>query len=137
MYWKFSEKCKAMQICAFTVKSFWNGCRLVAMGGRVTSAIACNGNSSYGTLNGVGVTYCYCTFLFFFLFLLFFFHLILSRSFMEIHWTKVDGTLLYWGPLGEELQAPWNGSRWLPLPWKRNKCEKFQFFVLVNCLDML
>ena len=41
----------------------------MAIGGRVTSAIACNGNSSYGTLNGVGVTYCYSTFLFFLLLL--------------------------------------------------------------------
>ena len=27
-------------------------------------------------------------------------------------------------------------SRWLPLPWKQNKCEKIQLLVLVNCLDL-
>mgnify|MGYP006924553321 CR=1 FL=1 len=47
LYWKFTERYIAIHRSAFTVKLFWNGCRLVAMGGRVTSAIACNGNSSY------------------------------------------------------------------------------------------
>ena len=65
-------------------------------------------------------------------FFLFFFHLILSRRFLEIQWTKVDGTLLYRGPLGEELQAPWNGSRWLPFPWKLQKCEKFSKFKILH-----
>ena len=94
MYWKFTERCTAIHICAFTVQQFWNGCRLVAMVGRVTSAIACNGKSSYGTLNGVGVTSCYCSFLFFLLFLFLFFHTFLSKLFLRITWTKLGGTML-------------------------------------------
>ena len=66
---------------------FWNGCHLVAMGGRVTSAIACNGKSSYGTLNGVGVTYCYSTFLFFLIiFLATNFVQVISRNPMDQCW---------------------------------------------------
>ena len=51
----------------------------------------------YGTLNGVGVTYCYCSFLFFLLLLLLllflFFHTFLSILFLGIGLNNIDGTI--------------------------------------------
>ena len=88
MYWKFTERCTAMHICAFTVKQFWNGCRLVAIGGRVTSAIACNGNSSYVTRSTMSGDIL--------LFLCFFVIIIILPPFFvrQVFWSKMEPILM-------------------------------------------
>ena len=47
----------------------------------------------YGTLNGVGVTYCYCSFLFVLLLLYLFFHTFLSILFLRISFNNIDETI--------------------------------------------
>ena len=80
--------------------------------------------------------------LFYVSFCFYFYYYFSSTHFCPVWNSNVNGPkkMVLYHNVNHQMKICFLGlalSRWLPLPWKRNKCEKIQFFVLVNCLDML
>ena len=84
----------------------------------------------YGTLNGVGVTYCYSSILFFLILL----PHILSTQFLGIELTNVDGSIPQCAPACEVVHLTLEWSKWLPFPWKQQKSENIQS--VPNCTKL-
>ena len=117
----------------------------MAIGGRVTSAIACNGNSSYVTRSTMsGDILLFLRFFvimapstelgwrivilrfFFFLFFFFFFHTFCPSCFSESNGPMLMELYYKEDPHVKLCTLVWNGKRWPPFPWKQHKCEKNQ-----------